>query len=312
MWTLIVTLLSVAVSLAFFVKRRFLYWKDRGVPYAEPQFPYGTLQVGKHQPHSTQQNLALYRRYKKDAAFVGLFFSLKPVALAIDLDFVKKVLITDFDYFHDRGTFFNEKEDPLSGHIFNLEGARWKKLRGKLTPTFTSGKMKYMFPTMVVVGNEFVGQLKKALTSNGSDVIEMKDFLARFTTDVIGSCAFGIDCNSLSNPQAEFREMGRKSFAEPRNSRIKGLLLLSFRSLAKFLNQKTVRDDVSKFFMESVRDTVEYREKNQVQRNDFMDLLIKLKNSANPDERLTLNEIAAQAFVFFLAGNVAQSFSWHS
>lgn len=33
-----------------------------------------------------------------------------------------------------------------------------------------------------------------------------------------------------------------------------------------------------------------------------MSLLIDLKNAKNDTERLTINEIAAQAFVFFLAG----------
>jgi cytochrome P450 family 6 len=36
--------------------------------------------------------------------------------------------------------------------------------------------------------------------------------------------------------------------------------------------------DVNEFFMNSVKETVEYREKNNVQRKDFMSLLLQLKN----------------------------------
>lgn len=63
---------------------------------------------------------------------------------------------------------------------------------------------------------------------------------------------------------------------------------------------KTVRDDVSAFFLKAVNDTVDHREKNNIQRNDFMDILIDLKNQK--ENKLTVNEIAAQAFIFFLAG----------
>lgn len=36
--------------------------------------------------------------------------------------------------------------------------------------------------------------------------------------------------------------------------------------------------DVANFFMSTVRETMEYRERNNVHRNDFMELLIQLKN----------------------------------
>lgn len=57
--------------------------------------------------------------------------------------------------------------------------------------------------------------------------------------------------------------------------------------------------------MKVVTETVDYREKNNIDRNDFMDLLIKLKNNGTDESglgALTLNEIAAQAFIFILAG----------
>lgn len=76
-----------------------------------------------------------------------MFF--KPILLAIDPELVKNVMARDFDHFVDRGVFSNEESDPLSAHLFSLTGLKWKHLRQKLTPSFTSGKLKKMFQTLV-------------------------------------------------------------------------------------------------------------------------------------------------------------------
>lgn len=34
--------------------------------------------------------------------------------------------------------------------------------------------------------------------------LEMKEFFGRFTLDVIATCAFGVQCDSLKDPEAEF------------------------------------------------------------------------------------------------------------
>jgi cytochrome P450 family 9 len=39
--------------------------------------------------------------------------------------------------------------------------------------------------------------------------VEMKDLFTRYTNDVIATSAFGIRCDSLSNPKNEFFVMGR-------------------------------------------------------------------------------------------------------
>lgn len=47
------------------------------------------------------------------------------------------------------------------------------------------------------------------------DGLEIRDLCARYTTDAISSCAFGIDTHSLQDPESEFRQMGKRVF-EPR------------------------------------------------------------------------------------------------
>jgi len=81
-------------------------------------------------------------------------------------------------------------------------------MRQKLTPVFTSGKMKHMSGVVVEVGHRLADAMDKAVEEARVEYgdVEIKDLCARFTTDVIGSCAFGLECYSLQDPNAEFRE----------------------------------------------------------------------------------------------------------
>lgn len=81
--------------------------------------------------------------------------------------------------------------------------------------------------------------------------------------------------------------------------------LEKFRDIARRLHMKRLTDDVSHFYLKVARETVAYREKNDIDRNDFMGILIKMKNqitNGTTEEPLTLNELAAQTFLFFVAG----------
>uniref|UniRef100_A0A2M4BKV4 Putative cytochrome n=1 Tax=Anopheles marajoara TaxID=58244 RepID=A0A2M4BKV4_9DIPT len=303
-------LLVVITAAVWYVHRKYSFWADRGVPFVKPRFPFGNIQGIGRRMHSSQLMTKFYNELKPSGrSFGGIYFFTNPVALALDLDFVKSVLVRDFGYFHDRGVYYNEKDDPISGHLFNIEGTKWTNLRKKLVPTFSSGKMKQMCPTIVSVGDRFRECLERICSGTGGEEVEMKELLARFTTDVIGTCAFGIDCNSLNDPNAEFLRMGRKVFEVPRGRILKFFFMASFKEFSRRIHIKGTAEDVSAFFFKVVRETIEYREKNNVQRNDFMNLLMQLKNSGQLDDsgdevvgKLSLNEVVAQAFVFFLGG----------
>jgi hypothetical protein len=89
--------------------------------------------------------------------------------------------------------------------------------------------------------------------------VEVKETMARFTTDVIASCVFGINANSLKDPDSEF---GRHARGLTDFSVQKGLaMLLAF--FAPYLNTifrlKFVGDIMSNYLRQIVWDTVEYR-----------------------------------------------------
>ncbi|XP_037910909.1 cytochrome P450 6a9-like [Hermetia illucens] len=255
---------------------------------------------------SMRELIAPFYKLKGDFPFVGAYMVTTPTIVATDLDFIKDVLIRDFNYFTDHAIIMNEKDDPLSSNLFTLDGQKWRTLRAKLSPTFTSGRMRFMFPTVHEVADKFNETLGELLKTQKT--LEIKDLLARFTTDVIGTCAFGIECNSLKDPNAEFRRYGRKHIEEPAHGRFVTSFVNIFPNLSNKLRIARNHRDVTTFFMGIVQETVEFREKN-IRRNDFMDLLIQLKNNASIDEedskiigKITLKEVAAQAFVFFVGG----------
>lgn len=308
---LIYVLLAVAALAVYFLHRQSSYWKGRGIPQDPPHPFYGNL-IGFRSYRIVHDIFGdYYNKFRNSGyPFVGFNFLHKPAALILDIKLAKNILIKDFSNFSDRGQFHNERDDPLTGHLFNLDGIRWKEMRQKLSPTFTSGKMKFMFPTVIKVSEEFVKVMfEEVPVKTGGSIIEIKELMARFTTDVIGTCAFGIECNTLRNLNEDFRKMGSKPFTELRHGAILTTFQMSFPNLAKKLRMRLITEDVHQFFMGLVEETIAYREREKVKRNDFMEMLIELKQKGSFTlengevvKGLELGELAAQAFVFFLAG----------
>jgi cytochrome P450 family 6 len=89
--------------------------------------------------------------------------------------------------------------------------------------------------------------------------VEVKEAMARFTTDVIASCAFGIDSNSLKKPDAEFRYYLRNIFGSSVLKEFSILMAFFPSSLPKLLRPKYVDDTTSDFIRRTVWSTVEYR-----------------------------------------------------
>ncbi|XP_011194312.2 probable cytochrome P450 6a21 [Zeugodacus cucurbitae] len=299
-------ILAAVAALIYITQRNLTYWQRRGIPCDTPHWIHGNLQGVTKTQSIAEAFTKVYKRYVGSGPFCGLYFLQKPSVLVLTPELTKQVLIKDFGKFTDRGLYINEKDDPLSGHLFLLQSHKWRVMRNKLTPTFTSGQMKFMFPTVVSVAEQFVDTINTELAK--SNEIEIKDFMARFTTDVIGSCAFGIECNSLKNPDAIFREMGRRIFTDRRHSSFVNAMITAAPSVARKLHVRMIPDDITDFFLNIVREAVDYRKKKDVQRNDFLNILMelnkgKLKFDDSADEKgLTLEEMAAQAFVFFVGG----------
>ncbi|XP_067627252.1 probable cytochrome P450 6a23 [Eurosta solidaginis] len=297
-----IALVAIIIGFVLYlVKYQQSYWERRGVPHTEPNFPWGDMKEWRTTKSLCHVLQPIYDKFKGTGPFCGIYFMMTPAAFVTDLGLVKKILIKDFQYFQDRGEFHNPEDDPLTGNIFQTDGPKWVYLRKKFSPTFTSGKMKYMFPTIVKVAHELMDVMEEQYTAT-DNIVHITNIIGRYTSDVIGSCAFGIECNSLRSPDAEFVVMGRKSFELRRHNYMIDSLMEAYPKLARKLHLRGLPDELHNFYMGIVHKAIEYRQKINIKRNDFMNLLLEMKRKDGSDVGLTDNDIAAQAFLFFLAG----------
>ncbi|KAG5876193.1 hypothetical protein JTB14_001936 [Gonioctena quinquepunctata] len=309
----LILLFSLFILIYLHFKRAYTYWRNMGVAQLEPSFPFGDMASVIFRKQNMGDKIKEIYDRMKGQRYVGLYFFSRKAFLPLDPVLIKDILNKDFQHFYDRGIHYDEENDPLSAHLFSIAGPKWKNLRAKLTPAYSPGKLKYMFGTIVECGHQMSSVLKEIADDEGD--VEIKEILARYTTDVIGSCAFGLECNCMRDPQAEFRMMGKRAFTQTVGDVLKMIVIRSFPSIAKILRFGVFSGTVTEFFKRVVKETIEHREKNHVTRPDFLQLLVQLRKNGQIDEEngneekklpigtaLTMGEAAAQAFIFFLAG----------
>ncbi|XP_050514503.1 cytochrome P450 6a2-like [Diabrotica virgifera virgifera] len=306
-------LLALPIVAYLYVKWVYGYWQRRGVYTVEPVFPNGSFQDVRKGKIS---NFDFYKKFysdvkKKGLKYGGLYQLTQPTWIPVDLELIKTIMSKDFGHFTDHGLYINTKVDPISGGLFMLEGENWRNHRAKLTPTFTSGKMKMMFHILATQSKGFEKLLAQEAAKK--EPVFIKELLARFTTDIIGSVAFGIDCHCMIEPDNEFRIQSQKAFGI--RQRYKQLMRMYFSNkMLTLFSYKQTDEDVDRFFSNLVRSTIEYREKNGIYRKDFLQMLIELKNTGTVTDDevmkksthgkpfLTIEEVTAHSLTFFLAG----------
>ncbi|EFA09275.1 cytochrome P450 9e2 [Tribolium castaneum] len=316
------------VALYWALSRPHSYWKRKGVVQGSPVFLLGDSWPMLFRKYSPPEMTELFYKASPNTRYFGIYEFLTPGLLLRDPDLIKQITVKDFDHFVDRRPFVPEKADPLFGKsLFSLKGPKWRAMRSTLSPVFTSSKMKYMFQLMSQTGerfiNHFLNQKEEVVT------VEMKEITTKFANDVIGNIVFGYECDSVKDPKNEFYVMG----ADLTNFRsLRFLLVFSANmivpKLLALFKIPLFPKKVSDFFVRVVNDNIESREKHGIVRPDMIHLLLKMKSNnlkheevetvpdagfASVEEselgknaktvtKITNEDIAAQALLFFFAG----------
>lgn len=95
-----------------------------------------------------------------------------------------------------------------------------------------------MFGIFNNVSDTMLNFLNNSTDATSSDGIEVKELAAKYATDVIATCAFGLDAKSFEDPKSEFREMGKKFMNESFWTGFKHMMIFILPSLASILRIK--------------------------------------------------------------------------
>ncbi|KFB45126.1 AGAP008219-PA-like protein [Anopheles sinensis] len=233
---------------------------------------------------------------------VGVYLFFRPAILIRDPHLAKRIMLNDFQYFHDRGVYCNEERDPLSSNLFALPDQRWKNLRARLTPTFTSGQLRNMMPTFLdvvscsAIWRTWLGREK---------IVDMRDISARYVLDVVASVFFGFEANCIRNPDDPFRDALRDlnnpdSFV----NNIRNAAVFICPGLLKLTGLNSLPPTMHKLATDVVAYHLNQREQTQTSRKDFIQLLIDLRSEAESkgEEPMSIEQCAANVFLFYAAG----------
>ncbi|XP_065214745.1 probable cytochrome P450 6a21 [Planococcus citri] len=325
--TLILLSISAVLYVYWYFKKAHKFFDQCNVPYPKPHWFFGNMKDMITKKKTIWDAYGdVYEKHPSDR-FFGVYTLHRPAVVIRDPELIKAVLVKDFSHFHDRGFPVNKEAEPMSMNLFNMAGDEWRNLRIKLTSTFTSGKMKMMFPLLKKCAEDIKPMLTKHY-QDGED-FEAKDFCARFATDVIGSCAFGVDTHSIKNPNSEFRQVGRSVFKQRWQTLFRMFFPNIPTSMIKRLKLQFFDEGICNYFEKIVKDMVKYREENNITRGDFLDILIAMKNhkeleklkdqqaeadlakfmaqignkkTIKNDVEMSIELIAAQCFIFFVGG----------
>lgn len=296
MWIYLILILITLIYIYF--KRKYSYWEKHGFPSVPGKIPLGSMSQVSISEHSADFFLREYEKMKHKAPAFGIYFYNRKTLVPTDLDLINEILVKNFDNFNDHGFNLNESNDPLMTNISTTSGKKWKDLRTRVAPAFSNSSMKMMFPIISLLSNRLTDHLQTFINKNES--IDMNEVFQEFTVEVITNVAFGIETKCLGNSKNDFYKIARGTAEASMTEIAKMFILMCSERLAKWIDLRFIPEKTSQFVIDALRKSVVYREKNEILRNDFCQLMVNLMK--HPDVQLPFSEMTSNCYLFLHAG----------
>ncbi|KAJ0181465.1 hypothetical protein K1T71_003550 [Dendrolimus kikuchii] len=296
---ILLVLCLILLCCFLFVNKNRDYWKKRNVVQVN-----GTLWKFLFSGRSLSE---IYKEIYEEhnESHIGFFLGANPALIIKDLEDIQAVLAGEFHSFYNRGIIQRNPSDILADNILFIdEFQKWKIIRNKFSPVFTSLRLKTMYVVIEKCAKDFVELIANDTTMNDKPF----NALYTYTAASIGASVFGIETVTGKNlMESPFLDMAWKCMTPSLKLNLKFCIGNVSPKLFKWLDLKLFGEHED-FFLNAVKSVLK-RRRNAEKQSDFIDLCLELQKQGTMIDpvsgyRLEPSDeiIAAQAFFFFLAG----------
>ncbi|CAF4082627.1 unnamed protein product [Adineta steineri] len=222
-----------------------------------------------------KNDMALIKKYGK---IVGIYEGTVPIILVTDLDILRNVLIKDSHVFINRRVGHHTLIFCAAGLFEHglpvLKDEQWKSARSIVSPTFSSAKLKAMHSLMNDVSDMYNERLLEY--ADKQEIFDIKTINGQYTLDIIASCLFGVEKNSLKNENIILINHLKKFFTLTL-TRIFLLFIFLTPRLGAFLGKKGysfLPMDSMEYTTKIVNQVLARRRQRLERRNDFIQIMI--------------------------------------
>ncbi|XP_077069432.1 cytochrome P450 3A40-like isoform X2 [Siphateles boraxobius] len=232
---------------------------------------------------------------KKYGKVWGIYDGRLPILMVTDLEIIKTVMVKEcYSTFTNRRETNADLAGPFADGITITKDEQWKRIRGSLSPYFTSGRLKEIFPIAVTHADRFIKNMQKR---DHEQPVKIKEVVAPYSLDVVASSSFSVDIDSINNADDPFVTNIKKFF--------------QFSLLSPLILLQSMSTSSMDFFYNALRKIKDEHSKKSDGRVDFLKLMIQSQisddqakdtTSDQPVKGLTDHEILSQSLVFILGG----------
>jgi cytochrome P450 len=281
--------LAALVIFTYWAHQHFDYWENKNFPHKKLNFVEKIQKLFSFNFPTTGE----YRALKHNGIF-GFHLSIFPAVMVTDPTIINDVLIRDFRKFFNRRVTIDPSIDPNGLNLFTMHDDEWKKARTLTSPAYVISNSK----NPIAAAINICDNLMRFITERR--MIEVHDLMKRVVIDFMALWVFSIKVDSINEPKNEFFEACSNGFFKDDEIVIwKSLIFMFVPSILKTFRMKTLPVEAETFFCNLVRQMGEMRKDPKNARNDFIQFLIKLKET---NEDFTDVDISAHILLTFFGG----------
>ncbi|XP_040043618.2 cytochrome P450 3A27 isoform X1 [Gasterosteus aculeatus] len=296
-WILLITFICIFVIYGNWTHGIF---ENLGIPGPKPYTYWGT--IGRHNKVYYKDDQQCAEKYGK---VWGMYEFRSPMLAVMDPDMLKTILVKQcFTY------FTNRRNIRLNGDLYDsvstVEDDHWRRIRNVLTPSFTSGHIKEMFKIMKHLSSKLTASLQSKAQNN--EVVTIKDYFGAYSVDVMASCGFSVDMDSINNHSSPIIFHASRFFKFPQFVLILQGIFPVLIPLFELLGISFFSSTSTAFF-KTILAKIKAEREGSTHKNsgDFLQSMINSRTANDPskgekNKGLTDHEILTQATMFMVAG----------